>query len=110
MFDFHRNSLIPYLVICLVYFVIGTFSGLIIDKIVSYFENKYLNQYSIKIKSIISIVSQAVLLIILFGIIELYISSSFAESWQSITPGFIFVSMIFGTSYNLYANIQKLMN
>lgn len=110
----YRSDAWNYLTVILLYTLMGTVIGLIVDSMITKLQRYYQQNKSTKELSGLAIncfiVIQILVLSFCFYLFEFHLSTWFAESWQSITPGFIFVSMVFGTSFNLYGNIQKLIN
>lgn len=106
IFQQYNKSLVNYFSSNYFYAILGIVCGLTIDKIITHAKN-FIKDY--KYSTFYLVFLQLFLMFMVFAVVEFGISKWFAESWQSITPGFVFVSMIFGTSYNLYSNIQLLI-
>lgn len=76
--------------------------GIIINDLSKYIQKKY------KINPKVMIAVQLLFIITFLYIVETKISRNFAIEWQSTTPGFVFVAIIFSIQYNLFTNFQEL--
>ena len=80
----------------------GLFVGIGIDNIVKNLQCRY------KLKPLIWIVVQFVIMIVVLYLVEKYVSASYASEWQNVTAGLFFVSFFFGSQVNLMTNIRSL--
>ena len=107
IFQQYNKSLVNYFSSNYFYAILGIVCGLTIDKIITH-AKKILSKITNTLHFIwyFTIIFNVYGLLLLLNLVYL---NGLLESWQSTTPGFVFVSMIFGTSYNLYSNIQLLI-
>ncbi len=77
--------------------------GIIIDKYLTKLQTIYLPN-----NHLFYVILQLIIIILALYVIQKYISPTYASSWQSTTPGILFVSLFFGIQVNLYKNIEQL--
>jgi F0F1-type ATP synthase assembly protein I len=94
----YRKNLGTYALRIAVHAVPAIVVGLVIDKVFKKIQDTW------KLKPILMIVLQILVIIAVLFVFE-RASISYSNEWQSNTPGFFFVSFLFGTQFNLFNNI-----
>lgn len=79
---------------------IAVFVGILINDFCKLIQKKY------KLSPVCMIFIQFFLLVSFLYFCETYISKDFALEWQTTTPGFIFIGLIFSLQYNLFKNFK----
>lgn len=101
MFEY-RSGIIPYFKVTAYHIIPAIILGAICQKI-----SAFIQQY-FKLKPLVAIVLQLILMTLILYIIEVRISMLYGSQWQTITPGLFFVSIFFGLQSSLYNNIAAL--
>jgi hypothetical protein len=86
----------------IIYALVGSALGIIIDKIFKSIQDKIRKKENIILISLVQIIISVIILLF----IEVYISKAFAIEWQGTTAGLFFVAFFFGVQTNLYTNIR----
>jgi Na+/H+-dicarboxylate symporter len=89
---------------CALHIIVGIVLGIVIDQLCKKIESAY------HINPLIMVIFELTLIIIVLYVIETFISGIFALEWQSITPGFLFVSLFFNLQTTLINNINDLLS
>ena len=85
----------------------GIILGVVINNIILYISNMYeKNTTNTTNRILFEIAIQLILCSVILAVIHSYFNY-IGWTWQSTTPGFVFVSFFFGVQYNIFINIQK---
>lgn len=98
----HDDNIFTYFGYCLMHAIPGLILGISIEYFTEYLQKHY------KLKPLVAFIVQLILSILVLFVIETYISIEYAQQWQNITPGLIFIAFYFSTQPSLYSNTEKI--
>lgn len=104
MFSQYEESLIAYTTSFLLLAIPAIIFGFAINYFIKYLEYHY--NFS---KTTLFIINLMLSIFLLF-IIEFYISPQYAKRWQTLNPGFVFVTFYYAMQTELLSNIESIAN
>jgi len=99
----YRHNIFSYFGRAMIHIIPAYMLGINIERLSIYLQKKY------NLDPLVMVVLQLTIAILIFYIIEKYISLQFAFDWQSAVPGIFFTAIFFNAQPSIVDNIKTLI-